>query len=164
MTFSGEASGSDATLQLTPEYSQCGVLNAEGELANSFVTTEMNGCAYELERPSQLKVSEFTGGLALACPEGGPGPLIHIYANNAHTIKIRDIELEPGQGELAHVLYHVKGNGEEPDDITAEATVEGIKYNKLSTTCPEGKGTAENGALHAKITLSAEGHDLWLDG
>lgn len=123
----------------------------------------MKGCAYELAQPTQLKPSEFTGDLALACPEGGPGPLISIYANGAHTIKLCDVELEPGQSELAHVVYQVKDNGEEFDDITAEATVEGIRYNNLTSTCPGGNGTKEDGALFAKLTLrSPEGHDLWL--
>jgi hypothetical protein len=165
----GGTTGTDAELVLSAEYKHCGVVvkNAETgkhELSKP-ATINMNGCGYELKRPTFIEANTYTGKVDLSC-EGVKGIVITTFAAGTLTepkIPVCEAEISPGQTGLSHIVYHNKSEIGKKDDITATVTIEGIKYTNITGGCPDQKAHAD-GKYVTNLTLTSETHDFWLSG
>lgn len=168
--FTGSTTGTDASLILNASYKHCGFIVKNGGTGKHELsppaTINMNGCAFELTRPTFIEANTYTGQVDLPC-EGAKGIVISLYAMGTFTVpKILTCEIEvlPNQTNLNHIIYHNKAEAGKKDDITATVTLEKIKYNNLSATCPGGKGNHEDGKYFTNLTVTSDTHDLWLSG
>ena len=119
-----------ATVTVSPAYSECTFLGVSGVVVN------MNGCTYKFNEP-QGSASPFTGTVTVLCPAG-----------KKITFSAAECTVEVGeQGPLSTLTYtNLAGP---PKAVKVVANVSGITYTASGVGCPLGekndgtyKGTA----------------------
>ncbi len=170
--FTGTSlTGEDSELTMTPEYTypdtggnpDCRTHNEVGDFTTH---VSMNGCDYLLHSGTKLKEGEYTGTVDVKCPEGKK---IEVKVTNASGGTKCKLEIGAQNG-LNHVIY--KNKEVFPRDVTAEVTLEGIKYTQVEggiLGCGQANGEHSDGKYTSKVTLKGFGTegepaDLEMDG
>lgn len=174
VTFTGTIPGGTAKeLTVEPHYEGC---VAAGVLP---VTVTMNGCDYIFTQPTKIGTDEYTGKADLTCPTG-EAIEVHIYfpedVNHEGTpfctVNVFPAADTTGGGHVTdhlggHIIY--KNIPGDPDDVTVNATPDGISASRSGPGCPAAE---ENEGIYRNLVTvtgtedegpHTEPHDVWIE-
>jgi hypothetical protein len=139
-TFSGEASGTVESVEVTPVYTNC-------LFAGSAAAVDMNGCKYKL----------FAAGTADIVCTGGNEITVTVPPSPATAKCI--IHIPGGQTGLKTVGYANVGATSPTKEVTISVNISGIKYSKTEGSglgkCPTDDNTT-NGTYVGKALTTGE--------
>jgi hypothetical protein len=172
VSFTSILVGGTATkLTVAPTYTEC--------LSTSLPTTvNTNECDYTFTQPETIEGGKYTGKADLFCPAGQKIE-IDVYLEGklheeaTYKTKACHIEVFPKEGEEqelgGHIIYTVNKEvevttGVKKDDVTVEATIEGIHWKK-SGLCGAKEGN--DGVYKNKVTVTGtslltQHQDVWI--
>lgn len=169
-TFTGEASGTDHKLTITPTYKDCFKIN-ENHSQGLPITVSTNGCHFVFNEPSAVggSTTTFKGTVDVECPAekvievsvfSGGTPTAH----SGFRICRDTIGTQKG---IASVEYHNVTTAGKPDDVTV--TVRGTaifatQHGLCGAATDEKAEYTSNLTLTSGTPIKAGSHDLWFSG